>query len=152
RGIGEKERDHRKSGVGEWELGGDYGVAAGAVDGNDGGFVDFDLHVIGDLEAQRGAVLDVGDDAVDAAGGDDLVARLDGGDERGQLLLLLLLRANHEHIHDDRDGGERHERAGENAGGPAGSRGRVSEEREDGEVHGMWKKDDAMAGRTGSKN
>ena len=64
---------------------------------------DFELYVVGDFD-DDGGFFDVGDDAVDAAGGDDAVAGF-GGLEHGFLLFLGLGLGPEEGEVEERDAG-----------------------------------------------
>ena len=74
-------------------------------DGNSG-FVHFDLHIVSHLE-HEGCFLDVGNDAVNAAVGDDLVPGFHAGNERLMILLFLLLRTDEKEVKQHRNDDER---------------------------------------------
>ena len=69
-------------------------------DVGDGGFFEFNFHIVRDFDG-NGAFLDIGGDAVHAADGDDLHAGFEGFDFGFEFLLAFALRADEQHVEDD---------------------------------------------------
>ncbi len=83
------------------------------VDDGDGRLVEFEHGALGDFD-DHGVFLHVVDDAVDAGGGDHLVAGLQRGDAGGHFLALLLLRADQQEIEHHDHQAHHDERAAKN--------------------------------------
>ncbi len=75
----------------------DFGFSGFFDDGGDGGLIELDFDVVGNFESQ-GFFLEAGDDAVEAAGGHDMVTSFEGGDLGGEFLLFFSLWADGDEI------------------------------------------------------
>ena len=91
------------------ELGTSGFLVGGFLDGCDCGAVELHLHIVCDFD-DEGFLLHIGDHAVDAGVGYDLIAGFDGIHEFGVFFCLLLLRADQQEVEDDEDENQRHHR------------------------------------------
>jgi len=109
-----------------------------AFDGDDRSFVEFDFYIVRHFDCD-GGIADIGDHAVDARGGDNLVAGFDARDQGGVVFLFFLLGADEEKIEDDEDKDERkelHEGVALGCGFRCGLR---QEERKKDRLHGIFR-------------